>query len=91
MSTVQVVGEVIVARISPAPLWSENRSSVCPAVAAKVENRLAEAVAGEIGFRAVGVEDPQRSDEPGSLGSDTSRRRRPYTEVGVAEPPDPRG
>jgi hypothetical protein len=32
-------------------------------VATEVEDRLAGAVAGELGFRAIGVEDPQAGDE----------------------------
>ena len=90
MSTVQVVEEVIVARISPASVCTEKRSLTCPAVPAEVEDRLASAVAGEAGLRAIGVEDPHPGDEPGlgwlghqhdPVGADT--------EVPVAQPLDP--
>ena len=64
---------------------------VGPAVAAQVEDRLAGAVAGELGLGAVGVEDPQLGDElrvlaareqQDAVGADP--------EVRVAEPLDPR-
>ena len=43
------------------------RASVQPR-AAQVEDRLARAVAAELGLRAVGVEDPQARDEAGLVG-----------------------
>ena len=68
MSTRQVVAEVIVGRISPAAVWIENCARVGPARAAQVEDRLARAVARQLGLRAVGVEDPQPRDEAGLVG-----------------------
>ena len=43
-------------------------AGVGPAGAAQVEDRLARAVAAELGLRAVGVEDPQARDEAGLVG-----------------------
>ena len=68
MSTVHVCGEVIVAVILPAAVWIEKRVRVGPAAAAQVEDRLAGAVARQLRLRAVGVEDPQPSHEPGLVG-----------------------
>ena len=66
------------------------RVGVRPAAAAQVEDRLAGAVARQLGLRAVGVEDPQPRDEAGL------RRRRELehavgagAEVAVAEPRAP--
>ena len=42
--------------------WIEKLSRVGPAAAAQVEDRLARAVARQLGLRAVGVEDPQVGD-----------------------------
>ena len=56
-------GPVRVGVISPAAVEIEKRVGVGPAGAAQVEDRLADAVAGELGLGAVGVEDPQRGHE----------------------------
>ena len=68
MSSAAVVGEVIVGRISPAAVWIENVSVVGPAAAAQVQDRLARAVARQLGLGAVGVEDPQPGDAAGLVG-----------------------
>ena len=64
---------------------------VGPAVPPQVEDRLARPVAGELGLGAVGVEDPQRSDE---LGIVTARQQQhpvgADAEVRVADPLHPR-
>ena len=91
MSTVQVVGEVIVARISPASVLIEKRVLVGPAAAAQVQDRLARAVAGELGLGAVRVEDPQARDEPRLVG--LGEQQDPVrADAGVrrADAPDPR-
>ena len=44
------------------------RVGVGPAAPAQVEDRLARAVARQLGLRAVGVEDPQPGDEAGLVG-----------------------
>ncbi len=59
---------VIVGRISPAAVWIENVVGVGPAAPAQVEDRLARAVARQLGLRAVRVEDPQARDEARLLG-----------------------
>ena len=90
MSTEQVSSPVIVGVIGPATVVIANVVLVGPAVAAQVEDRLAGAVAGELGLGAVGVEDPQLGDElrvlaareqQDAVGADP--------EVRVAEPLDP--
>ena len=63
---------------------------VGPAVAAQVEDRLAGAVAGELGLGAVGVEDPQLGDELRVLAA--REQQDPVgadPEMRVAEPLDP--
>ncbi len=59
---------MIVGRISPATVWIENVSALGPAAVAQVEDRLARAVARQLGLRAVGVEDPQARDEARLVG-----------------------
>ena len=49
---------------------------VGPAAAAQVEDRLARAVARQLGLRAVRVEDPQARDEAGRRRAATARARR---------------
>ena len=62
--------------------------AVGPAAAAQVQDRLARAVARQLGLRAVGVEDPQVGHvlraRPARRAA--GRRRRTDAEVGVAEP-----
>ncbi len=63
---------------------------VGPAVAAQVEDRLAGAVARELGLGAVGVEDPQLGDELGVVAA--REQQDPVgadAEMRVAEPLDP--
>ena len=65
---------------------------VGPAAVAQVQDRLAGAVARQLGLRAVGVEDPQLGDVPGSRGlesSSTPSANRP--KCGVAQQPHTRG
>ena len=87
MSTVQLVGEVIVGRISPATRLDRELRRGRPAAPVQVEDRLARAVAGQLGLRPVRVEDPQARDEAGLV-----RRRELEDAVGadaqvrVAEP-----
>ena len=65
---------------------------VGPAGAAQVEDRLAGAVAGELGLRAVGVEDPQAGDEAGLVGrGELEHAVAARAGVPVAEPPDALG
>ena len=68
MSTRQVKRPVMLGRISPAAVWIEKVSSIGPAAAAQVEDRLARAVARQLGLRAVGVEDAQVGHVHGVLG-----------------------
>ncbi len=65
---VQLVGDVIVGRISPAAVWIENVSLSVQPAPAQVQDRLARAVARQLGLGAVGVEDPQPGDEAGLVG-----------------------
>ena len=93
MSTVQVVGDVIVARISPASVLIENSVLGRPAAAPQEQDRLARAVPGEVGLRAVGIEDPHVRDESGLVGLARAAGCRPTADAGVrgAEPADSRG
>ena len=59
MSVRHVRSPVIVVRISPATVWIEKRVGRPSSRAAQVEQRLARAVARQLGLGAVGVEDPQ--------------------------------
>ena len=61
------------------------RVGVGPAAAAQVQDRLARAVAGQLGLRAVGVEDPQPGHEPGSSGAESSRIPSANTPVCAAQ------
>ena len=65
---------------------------VGPAGAAEVEDRLARAVARELGLRAVRVEDPQPGDEAGLVGRrELEHAVAARAGVPVAEPPDALG
>ena len=82
---------MIVGVIGPATVEIAKLVGVGPAVAAQVEDRLAGAVAGELGLGAVGVEDPQLGDELRVLAA--REQQDPVgadPEVRVAEPLDPR-
>ena len=68
MSTVQVVGDVIVARISPASVLIENVFWSVQRRRLQEQNRLARAVARELGLGAVGIEDPHVGDESRLVG-----------------------
>ena len=60
---------------------------VGPAAAAQVHDRLAGAVARELGLRAVGVEDPQLGHEAAlARAARAAARRRRRRRVGVAQP-----
>ncbi len=59
---------MIVGRISPAAVWIEKWSGSVQPRAAQVEDRLARAVARQLGLGAVGVEDPQPGDEARRVG-----------------------
>ena len=83
-----VVAERIVGRISPAAVWTENWRRVGPPGPAQVQDRLARAVAGELGLGAVGVEDPQPGDEAGASGGrELEDAVRADARVAVAEAP----
>ena len=87
----QVSSPVIVGTIGPATVPIAKVVLVGPAVATQVEDRLARAVAGELGFRSVGVEDPQVGDEPGIVAAREQQNAvRADAEMRVAEPLDPR-
>ena len=73
-------------------MWIEKLSCVGPAAAAQVQDRLARAVARQLGLGAVGVEDPQvgdvlwvggRREQQHAVGE--------HAEVGLAEPAHARG
>jgi LDH2 family malate/lactate/ureidoglycolate dehydrogenase len=66
MSTVHVRSSWTVARISPAIVSIENCRPFAQPVAVQVHERLARAVARQLGLAAVRVEDPQRATKPGS-------------------------
>ena len=92
MSTRQLNGPVIVGRIVPAAVWIEKLSSIGPAAAAQVQDRLAGAVARQLGLRAVGVEDAQvghvcRILGPGELEHAVGE----HAEVALAQPAHARG
>ncbi len=76
---------MIVGRISPAAVRIVNSSSSVHPAAPQVERRLAGAVAGQLGLRAVGIEDPQLGDmvaarrarqQQDPVGADPEVRRR---------------
>ena len=82
---------MIVGVIGPAAVRIVKVVRVGPAVAAQVEDRLAGAVAGQLGLGAVGVEDPQLGDERRVLAA--REQQDPVgadPEMRVAEPLDPR-
>ena len=91
MSVRQARSPVIVVRISPGDGLDRERVRVGPAALAQVQQRLAGAVARQLGLGAVGVVDPQPGDVAGLVG----RGEREHAvgadaEVAVAQPPHPR-
>ena len=92
MSTRHVSGPVIVGRISPAAVWIEKLVLLGPAAPAQVQDRLARAVARQLGLRAVGVEDPQVGHVLGVLAAATAQHPvGEHAEVAVAQPAHARG
>ena len=68
MSVRQLCSPVMLARISPAERLDRVGQRARPAALAQVEQRLARAVARQLGLGAVGVEDPQARDVAGLVG-----------------------
>ena len=79
-------------RTSPAAVRTEKLSSLGPAVAAQVHDRLAHAVAGQLGLGAVGVEDAHLGDEAALVGlAQQQDAVRAHARVGRAEGADALG
>ena len=81
---------VIVARISPGRRLDRERVGVVQPLPAQVQDRLARAVARQLGLGAVWVEDPQPGDERPPLGRRVGEQQDPVGEhagVGCADRP----
>ena len=86
MSTLQVVGLVIVGRISPAWVWMLNVSGVRPAAASKVRIASRAPLPDSSASLPSGLKIRRRATKPGSSGREHEHPVGAGAEVRVAEP-----